>query len=60
MKLILNIAGVVLILIGAIWFLQGLGIIPNSFMSGQRQWSVFGALAMLAGAGNLYAARRQP
>ncbi|MFA4912502.1 MAG: hypothetical protein EOO27_06895 [Comamonadaceae bacterium] len=60
MKWILNIAGVVLLVIGAIWFLQGLGILPGSFMTGQRQWCVFGAMAMAAGVGNLWAARRQP
>ena len=60
MKTILNIAGAVLIGIGAIWFLQGLGILPGSFMTGQIKWSVFGALAIAAGIGNLWAARRQP
>lgn len=60
MKTILNIAGAVLIGIGAIWFLQGLGILPGSFMTGQIKWSVFGALAIAAGIGNFWAARRQP
>ncbi len=60
MKLILNIAGIVLIVIGAIWFLQGIGILPGSYMTGQIKWSVFGALAIAAGVGNLWAARRQP
>lgn len=60
MKTILNIAGAVLIGIGAIWFLQGLGILPGSFMTGQIKWSFFGALAIAAGIGNLWAARSQP
>lgn len=59
MKWILNVAGAVLLGIGAIWFLQGLGVLPGSFMTGQREWTVYGAIAMIAGAGNLWAARRQ-
>jgi|GEM_PF-1136305 len=34
MKVILNIIGVFLILAGAIFFLQGINIIPGSFMTG--------------------------
>ena len=34
-RLTLNIAGVILVLFAAIWFLQGIGVVPGSFMSGQ-------------------------
>jgi len=60
MKLILNITGLVLIVIGAIWFLQGIDVLPGSFMTGQTQWAVYGGIAMVAGLGNLLTARRQP
>lgn len=60
MKLILNITGVILIVIGGIWFLQGINVLPGSFMTGQTQWAVYGGIAMAAGVGNLLTARRQP
>ena len=31
----LNILGVLLVLFGAIWFLQGINVLPGSFMTGQ-------------------------
>jgi hypothetical protein len=35
MKITLNIVGGVLVLFGAIWFLQGINVLPGSFMTGQ-------------------------
>lgn len=50
MKITLNIVGVLLVLFGAIWFLQGLNMFPGqSFMNGQRQWSVNGGIAVAVG-----------
>ena len=41
MKIALNIVGVLLILFGAIWVLQGFNMFPGqSFMNGQRQWGL--------------------
>lgn len=60
MKLILNLTGVALIVIGAIWFLQGINVLPGSFMTGQTQWAIYGGIAMVAGVGNVLTARRQP
>ena len=37
MKATLNIVGAVLVLFGAIWFLQGINVLPGSFMTGQTQ-----------------------
>jgi hypothetical protein len=41
--------GAVLVLLGAIWFLQGINVLPGSFMTGQTQWAVYGGIAMTAG-----------
>jgi hypothetical protein len=49
MKIALNIVGVLLLLIGSIWFLQGINVLPGSFMSGQSQWAVRGGLAVVVG-----------
>jgi hypothetical protein len=40
-----------LILAGGVWFLQGINILPGSFMTGQIQWAVYGGLAVLVGIG---------
>ncbi len=53
MKILWNIIGVVLILAGAVWFLQGIGVLLGSFMSKQTQWAVYGGIAFLLGAGLL-------
>ena len=49
MKTILGIFGVLLTLTGVIWFFQGIGVIPGSFMTGQDFWAVAGVLAVIAG-----------
>ena len=38
-------------LIGIVWVLQGLNILPGSFMTGQIIWAVYGLPLALAGAG---------
>lgn len=40
----LNIIGVLLVLVGALWALQGLGLVGGSFMTGQPQWLLIGVL----------------
>ena len=49
MKSVLRVVSVLLILAGAVWFLQGINVLPGSFMTGQIRWAVYGGLAMLAG-----------
>ncbi|WP_396593649.1 hypothetical protein [Brevundimonas sp. R86498] len=39
-----------LLLVGIIWVLQGLNILPGSFMTGQIIWAIYGAPMALAGA----------
>ncbi len=48
MRIILNIAASLLLLIGFVWFLQGINVLPGSFMTGQIEWAVYGALAAIA------------
>lgn len=59
MRVILNIAGAVLILFGAIWFLQGINVLPGSFMTGQIRWAVYGGIAVAAGVVLLVVANRR-
>jgi hypothetical protein len=60
MKLVLTIAGAVAILMGCVWIAQGLGFLPGSFMTGQIQWAVYGAVLALVGVGVIFWARRRP
>lgn len=47
------VSGVVLVLAGTIWILQGLNVAfaPQSFMTGDRFWSWVGAVAVVVGVG---------
>ncbi len=58
MRKALNIIGAVLVFFGVVWFLQGINILPGSFMTGQIQWAVYGAVAIVVGLVLLVAARR--
>jgi hypothetical protein len=42
--------GVLLVLVGGVWFFQGVGAIGGSFMSGNILWSVIGAPMIFVGA----------
>jgi hypothetical protein len=48
------VVGVVLLLVGLLWFLQGIGVISGSFMTGQPVWAIIG-LVLLVLAGRLLA-----
>jgi hypothetical protein len=61
MKIVLTALGVLLVLAGGVWFLQGINVLPGSFMTGQVQWAIYGSLAVVIGIGLLiYANRRRP
>jgi hypothetical protein len=59
MKIALNIIGGLLVLMGIIWILQGINILPGSFMTGQIQWAYNGAISAVVGAGFLFFANRR-
>lgn len=59
MRVVSNIVGVVLVLFGCIWFLQGVNVLPGSFMTGQIRWAVYGAIAAIAGIALLLRANRR-
>ena len=46
MRTALNIIGILLVLFGSIWFLQGINVLPGSFMTGQIRWAVYGGIAL--------------
>lgn len=48
-KWLLNIFGAILVLVGIVWFLQGLNVLLGSFMSGNSLYTLLGALLVLVG-----------
>ena len=58
MKIASTVFGVLLALIGIVWILQGLNVLPGSFMTGQIQWAAYGAIALAIGSVLLYVGRR--
>jgi uncharacterized membrane protein len=59
LKIILDIMGILFILAGVVWFMQGINILPGSFMTGQTQWAIYGAIAILIGIGVIIFANRR-
>jgi hypothetical protein len=49
MRILVRIIGVLLIIFGAVWILQGINVLPGSFMTGQTRWAVFGGVAFIVG-----------
>jgi hypothetical protein len=58
MRTAMIVAGVVLLLVGVIWILQGINVLPGSFMTGQTKWAVIGTVTAIVGIVLLVAARR--
>ena len=59
MKVVLNMVGVLLILPGMIFFLQGINVLPGSFMTGDPRWAINGGILIILGAGLLWFANRR-
>ena len=57
-KFALRGVAVFFIVIGIIWILQGINILPGSFMTGQIQWAYRGGIAAVVGVVLLLVTRR--
>ena len=54
MQVVSTLIGVLMICMGGIWVLQGLNIaFLDSFMAGDPQWAVYGAILALVGIGQV-------
>ncbi|WP_164781829.1 MULTISPECIES: hypothetical protein [unclassified Mesorhizobium] len=58
MRLTKNLLALIALAIGALWSLQGVGVVGGSFMTGQSQWLYIGVVTMLVGLGGLVWANR--
>ena len=59
MRIALNILGALAVLVGGVWFLQGINVLPGSFMTGQTKWAIYGGVLLLAGAVTLARVNRR-
>jgi LPXTG-motif cell wall-anchored protein len=59
MRIASTVVGVLCLLVGCVWFLQGINVLPGSFMTGQTKWAVYGGLLFIVGLGLLVVARRR-
>lgn len=47
---VVGVIGLVLVLVGVVWILQGTNVLPGSVMSGQLLYAVLGVVALVVGA----------
>lgn len=59
MKLVLTIVGALAVLLGGVWILQGINVLPGSFMTGDIKWAIYGAILAVAGIGVIVWANRR-
>lgn len=55
---LLLLAGGILAFLGGVWLLQGVGVLPGSFMTGQAFWAIMGAVVLVAGGILIFAGLR--
>ncbi len=51
MRLMLNVVAVLLFLPGLVFFLQGINVLPGSYMTGDPQWAINGGIMMVIAIG---------
>lgn len=49
MRIVKNLIGVILVFFGGVWFLQGINVLPGSFMTGQIKWAIYGGITFIVG-----------
>lgn len=53
--------GILVVLTGGVFFLQGINILPGSFMTGDPKWAVIGLMMIVfGGLACYYTSRRKP
>lgn len=58
MRYVLLVVGGLISLMGGVWLLQGIGVLPGSFMTGQAFWAVMGAILLAVGGVMIFSALR--
>lgn len=60
MRSMLIVIGTLVALTGVVWILQGINVLPGSFMTGQIVWAYAGIVAAMIGGGLLWIATHPP
>lgn len=60
MRTLSLVTGGIAILAGVVWILQGSGVLPGSFMTGQRMWLIIGIVVAIIGLALAYNGMRRP
>lgn len=60
MRILLNILAALCLLCGGVWFLQGINVLPGSFMTGQTKWALYGSLLVAVAIALFVIANRRP
>lgn len=58
-KTILKFLAALIFLAGGTFFLQGINVVPGSYMTGDPQWAINGTIIMIVGAGLFWFANRK-
>lgn len=58
-RVIMLVGGVVLLLVGVLWTLQGVGVVGGSVMSGVTLWAIVGPIVALVGVFLVWRASRR-
>jgi hypothetical protein len=59
MKTVLKVISVLVFLAGLVFFLQGINILPGSYMTGDPQWAINGGIMMVVSGGLFWFANRK-
>ena len=59
MKIFVNIISILLILTGGTFFLQGINLLPGSYMTGDPQWAINGGIMIVVAIGLMSWANRR-
>jgi hypothetical protein len=54
-----RVVGVIMVLVGGLWFLQGIGVAKGSFMTGEGMWTAIGAVTFVVGLALILSTRRR-
>ena len=58
-RLALNVLALFLVVLGVVWFFQGVGLLAGSFMTGESIWWIIGVITAVGGVALLFAANRR-
>jgi hypothetical protein len=59
LKLMLAVIAVMMVIVGGIWILQGINVLPGSFMTGRTEWAWRGGALAVVGIGLFWLSRRK-